>query len=121
MSGLGRAACRGVTVARGLLLAAVVMAGAGAGAAVGPRVAIVSGGAVGAGGAARATSNPAAPRMAGTINTASGQSSLFMITRSVAGRGLVALAGHWELYPMRRRGGQLSSIARITCSRVSGR
>jgi hypothetical protein len=67
---------------------------AGAGAAVGLRVAIVSGGAVGAGGAAWATSNPAAPRMAGTMITASGQSSLFMITRSVARRELVALAGH---------------------------
>jgi hypothetical protein len=31
--------------------------------------------------------------------TASGQSSLFMITRSVALPGSVAPAGHWKLYP----------------------
>ena len=86
-------------MARGL--AVLVTAGAGVGEAAGLRVAIVSGGAVGAGGVAWATSSPAAPRMAGTMTTASSQSILFMITRSVVllGPGLVALAGHWELYP----------------------
>jgi hypothetical protein len=83
-----------VTVVGGVPLAVMVMVGAGEGEAVGLRVAIVSGGAVDAGGAAWAMSSPATPRMAATMTTARGQSSLFMITHSVALPGLVAPAGH---------------------------
>ena len=69
-------------MARGLAVLVIVVAGEGE--AVGLRVAVVSGGGAGALGAAWAMSSPAAPRMVGTMTTASGQSSLFMITRSVA-------------------------------------
>src|SRR5262250_3787433 len=87
---------------------------AGEGEAAGLRAAIFSGGAVGAGKAAWATSSPAATRMAGTMTTASGQSSLFMITRSVALPGLVAPAGHPELCPSNSapRPGRVTSVAR---------
>src|SRR5215472_3679619 len=52
--------------------------------------------------------------MAGTMTTASGQSSLFMITRSVALPGLVAPAGHPELCPSNSapRPGRVTSVAR---------
>jgi hypothetical protein len=63
------------------------MVGAGEDETVGRVAATLSGGAAGAGGAAWATSSPATPRMAGTMTTASGQSSLFMILARWLGQG----------------------------------
>jgi len=94
----------GIAAALATLLAAgpwalAVLAGAGVRVAAGLRVAAVSDGAAGADGTEWMRKNPAAPRMAGTMSTASSQSSLFMITRSVAPPRLVMRAVHWELYP----------------------
>jgi hypothetical protein len=76
-----------VGVARGLAL--LVLVGAGVGEAAGLRVAVVSGAAAGADGAAWTRSSPAAPRMAGTMTTASGQYRGVHVSPAYPGRQVV--------------------------------